>query len=242
MRVKKEFNLETGSIVLTDLTDWSGYGIIPPDTASVLLKLVAPTGAVVYQNIGYDTDNFGAPDFDLTTSVLNKTIPQDVNGNYITGTYTLYTKAQVVQGIDNVTTSSVIQQASSALPNNVLTKSAATSPPFSQIKFFVLGNVDTALMNEGDTYDLNVNGDIVSYTVPSATTATITNIVVANTGASSYTFTLYLDDVLMANTVAIAANSIAIFDVKQVLAATKTIKGGASATSINFHISGVEIS
>jgi len=28
---------------------------------------------------------------------------------------------------------------------------------------------------------------------------------------------------------------------KQVLATTKTIKGGASATTINFHISGVEI-
>jgi hypothetical protein len=28
---------------------------------------------------------------------------------------------------------------------------------------------------------------------------------------------------------------------KQVLATGKTIKGGASATSINFHISGVEI-
>jgi len=29
---------------------------------------------------------------------------------------------------------------------------------------------------------------------------------------------------------------------KQVLVATNTIQGGASATSINFHISGVEIS
>ena len=169
LRVEKEFNLVTGDLTLTDLTDFAGYGVIAPDTASIILKLVAPTGAIVYQNIGYDTDNFGSPDFDLTTSVLNKTIPQDVNGNYITGSYTLYLKAQVVEGVDNVTTSSVIQQASSALPNNVLTKSAATSPPFSQIKFFVLGNVDTALMNEGDTYDLNVNGDIVSYTVPSAT-------------------------------------------------------------------------
>jgi hypothetical protein len=32
-----------------------------------------------------------------------------------------------------------------------------------------------------------------------------------------------------------------IIDMKQVLAATKTITGGASATTINFHISGVEI-
>jgi hypothetical protein len=47
--------------------------------------------------------------------------------------------------------------------------------------------------------------------------------------------------VLLANTVSIAANSIAIFDVKQTLVATDTIKGGASNTAVTFHISGVEI-
>jgi len=79
------------------------------------------------------------------------------------------------------------------------------------------------------------------YTVPSSTTTVVSNIVVSNTGGSAYTFTLYLDDVLLANTVSIAANSIAIFDVKQTLATTKTIKGGASNTAVTFHISGVEI-
>jgi hypothetical protein len=33
-----------------------------------------------------------------------------------------------------------------------------------------------------------------------------------------------------------------VLDIKQVLATTNTIKGGASATTINFHIGGVEIS
>jgi hypothetical protein len=33
-----------------------------------------------------------------------------------------------------------------------------------------------------------------------------------------------------------------VLDIKQVLVATNTIKGGASATTINFHIGGVEIS
>lgn len=80
------------------------------------------------------------------------------------------------------------------------------------------------------------------YTVPSSTTAVITNIAVTNTSASSGTFTILLDDVSIATTVAIAANSVAFFDLKQVLATTKTIKASASATTINFHISGVEIS
>ena len=79
------------------------------------------------------------------------------------------------------------------------------------------------------------------YTVPSATTTVITNIAVANTAASAGTFTLLLDDVDLHTTTAIAANTTVYIDCKQVLAATKTIKGFASATTIDFHISGVEI-
>ena len=80
------------------------------------------------------------------------------------------------------------------------------------------------------------------YTVPSATTTVITNIAVANTAASAGTFTLLLDDVDLHTTTAIAANTTVYIDCKQVLAAAKTIKGFASATTIDFHISGVEIS
>lgn len=80
------------------------------------------------------------------------------------------------------------------------------------------------------------------YTVPSATTTIITNIAVANTAASAGTFTLLLDDVDLHTTTAIAANSTVYIDLKQTLAAAKTIKGFASATTIDFHISGVEIS
>jgi hypothetical protein len=79
------------------------------------------------------------------------------------------------------------------------------------------------------------------YTVPASTSTIVTNIVVSNTGSSSYTFTLYLAGTLLANTVSIAANSIATFDIKQVLATTNTIQGGASNTAVTFHISGVEI-
>jgi hypothetical protein len=79
------------------------------------------------------------------------------------------------------------------------------------------------------------------YTVPSATTTVITNIAVTNTAATAGTFTLLLDDVSLHTTAAIAANTTVYIDCKQVLATTKTIKGLASATTINFHISGVEI-
>ena len=83
------------------------------------------------------------------------------------------------------------------------------------------------------------------YTVPnSSTTTVVTNIAVSNTSASSGTFTIALDGITLLGAVAIAANSTAFFDVKQTLQANatpKTISGFASATSINFHISGVEI-
>ena len=79
------------------------------------------------------------------------------------------------------------------------------------------------------------------YTVPAGRTAVVTNIVVTNTAATAGTFTLSLNGVSLATTVSIAANAIAAFDIKQVLEATQLIRGGASATTINFHISGVEI-
>ena len=79
------------------------------------------------------------------------------------------------------------------------------------------------------------------YTVPSATTTVVTNIVVTNSAASAATFTITLDAVDLFKDVAIAANATAMFDLKQVMATTKIIAGLASAITVSFHISGVEI-
>lgn len=79
------------------------------------------------------------------------------------------------------------------------------------------------------------------YTVPSATTTVVTDIIIVNTAASAGTFTLALAGTALATTVSVGANDSTVIPVKQVLVATNTIQGGASATTINFHISGVEI-
>ena len=79
------------------------------------------------------------------------------------------------------------------------------------------------------------------YTVPASTTTIISNIAVTNTAASSGTFTLTLNSVDIASAVTVAANSTTFIDLKQVLATTQILAGLASATTINFHISGVEI-
>ena len=82
----------------------------------------------------------------------------------------------------------------------------------------------------------------VLYTVPAATTTVVTNIVVTNTSASSGTFTIGIGGTNLATSVTVGSNDSTVIDLKQVITATQTITGGASSTSINFHISGVEIS
>ncbi len=79
------------------------------------------------------------------------------------------------------------------------------------------------------------------YTVPSATTTVVTDIVIANTAGANATYELLLNDIVLAKTVTVGANDSTIIQLKQPLTATQTIKGLASATTINFHISGVEI-
>jgi hypothetical protein len=79
------------------------------------------------------------------------------------------------------------------------------------------------------------------YTVPSSTTTVVTNIAVTNTATEDASFTLLLDDVSIGTTITVGGFDTTVIDLKQALAAAKTIKGLASATTVNFHISGVEI-
>jgi hypothetical protein len=80
------------------------------------------------------------------------------------------------------------------------------------------------------------------YTTPSATTTLISSILVTNTAGSAATYDILLDDVAIANDVNVPANDSALLEIKQVIEAGQTIKALASATTVNFHISGLEIS
>jgi len=79
------------------------------------------------------------------------------------------------------------------------------------------------------------------YTTPSGSSAVVTNIAVSNTAASTSTATIALNGTNIVPTVNIPANTVIVVDLKQVLAATQTITGGASTTAVTLHISGVEI-
>jgi hypothetical protein len=84
------------------------------------------------------------------------------------------------------------------------------------------------------------------YTVPNTSTTTVvTNIAITNTAASSATATINIDGVAVLSAVSVAANTTTFVDLKQVIpadATPKIVSGSASATTVNFHISGVEVS
>lgn len=83
------------------------------------------------------------------------------------------------------------------------------------------------------------------YTQPNTSTTTIvTSIMVANASTSAATYNILIDGVDIANAATVAANDTIIIDTKQVIPASnpaKTITGSASATTVRFHISGVEV-
>lgn len=80
------------------------------------------------------------------------------------------------------------------------------------------------------------------YTVAApATNAVLTNLTICNTSASSQTATVFIEDIDVISALSLGANSTTSIDMRQVIPVGGTIKGGASATSVDFHISGMEI-
>lgn len=80
------------------------------------------------------------------------------------------------------------------------------------------------------------------YTVPAATKAIITSIVLCNTDSGVQSLTLELDGVEIAKDLSLAAKTTVTIDIKQVLDAADLIEGLASTTAVvTFHISGVEV-
>ena len=77
----------------------------------------------------------------------------------------------------------------------------------------------------------------VSYTVPSGT-AILTNMIVTNSGATAATFTVTISGVPVLAGAAVAANSAAFFDLKQVVV-SGTVVSGSGSSGIFFHVSGV---
>lgn len=83
------------------LSDASDYGPLSQDPGDiqVMFKVTAPNGVVVYENPGYATDTFSAPDIDYGNSpIMVGTISllTDTAGNVLTGDYTVKSKLKLV--------------------------------------------------------------------------------------------------------------------------------------------------
>lgn len=82
-------------------------------------------------------------------------------------------------------------------------------------------------------------------TVPASTTYIVTNIGIVNTASSAATFTLSMgqstNQIAVFSSTTISGNSTIFVDLKQPIVATNTITGGASATTVSFHISGIAL-
>lgn len=79
------------------------------------------------------------------------------------------------------------------------------------------------------------------YTVPSATSAVLTDIVVSNTSSNQQYVTMTVDGVNILPTVPVSANTVINLQPKTVMAATNILAGFATSVDVKFHISGVEI-
>lgn len=79
------------------------------------------------------------------------------------------------------------------------------------------------------------------YTTPAATTTVVTEIVACNTSASAQSVSIFLNGVDILEAAPVAADTTLVVPLKQPLSATQTITGLATATSVRFHIAGVEI-
>jgi hypothetical protein len=77
--------------------------------------------------------------------------------------------------------------------------------------------------------------------VPASTVIIVTSILIANTSGVDQTYNMSLGGIAIATAVPIPPNESVVIEPKQVIVATNLIAGHASATSVNFHISGLSI-
>lgn len=80
------------------------------------------------------------------------------------------------------------------------------------------------------------------YTVPAATTAVLTDIVISNTSSNQQYVTMTVDGINILPTVPVSANTVINLQPKTVIATTKILAGFATSADVKLHVSGVEIS
>lgn len=105
--VKKTFDFTTGVLTLADVTNWASLGInlkgsnfpLNTDELKVNFKIADPTGNTVFQSAGYSTNDYTTATWNETQSIpysSTYSLPTDINGNYLNGTYSIVFKFQLI--------------------------------------------------------------------------------------------------------------------------------------------------
>lgn len=80
------------------------------------------------------------------------------------------------------------------------------------------------------------------YTVPSSTTTLVNSFIVTNTASAAATYSILMDGVEVASGASVDPNDSVLIEFKQVLDAADILAGFASASTVTFSVSGLEIS
>jgi hypothetical protein len=199
---------------------WVIYSI-PSTTTFTFVSTTATVASAAVSPVGVATFNTGSA---TTFTVSNK-----VCQNYVA---TLTTSAAHGLAVGDVVAVTLGDTIYDGLQQQVIAVPSTTT--FSFISATQTGA--TTAVTQG-TY-----GKLPAiYTVPASTTTVVTNVVVTNKSSASTTFTVCLDSICIAYQQTLAANSSAYFDLKQVLATTKTIMASASSYAVNVQISGMTV-
>lgn len=94
-----ELNNDPKNFKITDDSPFGAEGIALADVVG-MLKITGPDGSVVYENAGFSADDFSSPDIDHDVQLFldSVSLPLDVDGNVLVGTYTVEYKIEVVGG------------------------------------------------------------------------------------------------------------------------------------------------
>lgn len=119
LKLTATYSLISGAAVLTDASAWGSIGVVTPHTVKILLQIYDPSGALFYENTGWNAGDYTSPNLTLSSTTYSFTLPTDIAGDYIRGQYLIKTKCQVVEDAEVTVVAKDFYQNVSAVCNDI---------------------------------------------------------------------------------------------------------------------------
>lgn len=125
LNLRGVFSLISGAATITDISAWSSLGVT---SAKILLQINDPTLDLVYQNPGFNTAIYTAPNLDVFNSIptFSFTLPQDINLAYLQGSYTINLAIQLISPAGTQTFSYTVYENVSSCCNGIVANGTPT--------------------------------------------------------------------------------------------------------------------